>query len=144
MQCSNTWTMDTSHDCKSNTKSIILIIYIKTGVLLEGLGEQVGFQLWLKWVCLCVADWEKQIIPSYRSLIGERSLSLIGERAFLFEQRDLQFTSAVDRKVRDECWFVGQRGIVGWSRWRSCNACRMVCILCGQRLIISVVLWGVV
>ena len=28
MQCSNTWTMETSHDCKSNTKSIILIIYI--------------------------------------------------------------------------------------------------------------------
>ena len=22
MQCSNTWTMETSHDCKSNTKSI--------------------------------------------------------------------------------------------------------------------------
>ena len=26
MQCSNTWTMDTSHDCKSDTKSIIIII----------------------------------------------------------------------------------------------------------------------
>ena len=50
-----------------------------------------------------MADGERQIIPSYRSLIGERSLSLIGERVFLFEQRDLQFTSAVDRKVRDEC-----------------------------------------
>ena len=24
MQCSNTWTMETCHDCKSNTKSIIL------------------------------------------------------------------------------------------------------------------------
>ena len=28
-QYSNTWTMDTSHDCRSNTKSIIIIIYIK-------------------------------------------------------------------------------------------------------------------
>ena len=26
MQCSNIWTMETSHDCKSNTKSIIIII----------------------------------------------------------------------------------------------------------------------
>ena len=29
----------------SNAKSIIIIIYIKKWVLLEGLGEQVGFQL---------------------------------------------------------------------------------------------------
>ncbi len=39
MQCSYTWTMETSHDWKSNTKSI------KNWVLLEGLGKQVGFQL---------------------------------------------------------------------------------------------------
>ena len=57
MQCSNTWTIEISHDCKSNTESN------KNWVLLEGLGEQVGFQLWLKWgVCLCVADGERQII----------------------------------------------------------------------------------
>ena len=29
MQCSNTWTMDTAHVCKSNTKSITTIIYIR-------------------------------------------------------------------------------------------------------------------
>ena len=82
MQYSNTWTMETSHDCKSNTKSN------KNWVLLEGLGEQVGFQLWLKWgVCLCVANGERQIIPGYGTLIGERSLAWV----FLFEQRDLQF-----------------------------------------------------
>ena len=83
MQYSNTWTMDTS-----NTKSIIIVIH-KNWVLLEGLGEQVGFQLWLKWgVCLCVADGERQIIPGYGTLIGERSLAWV----FVFEQRDLQFT----------------------------------------------------
>jgi len=49
MQCSNTWTIETSKDCKSNTRSN------KNWVLLEGLG-QVGFQLRLKWgVCL----WRK-------------------------------------------------------------------------------------
>ena len=71
MQCSNTWTMETSHDWKSNTKSF------KNWILLEGLGKQVGFQLWLKWgVCLCVAD-ERQIIPGYGTLIGERSLAYV-------------------------------------------------------------------
>ena len=35
MQCSNTRTMDTSHDCKSNTESIIIIIYVKTGFYLK-------------------------------------------------------------------------------------------------------------
>ena len=65
MQGSNTWTMDTSHDCKSNTKSN------KNWFLLEGLREQVGFQLWLKWgVCLRVADGERQIIAGYGTLIG--------------------------------------------------------------------------
>ena len=39
MQCSSTRTMETSHDCKSNTESI------KNWVLLEGLREQAGFQL---------------------------------------------------------------------------------------------------
>ena len=86
MQCSNTWTMDTSQDCKSNAKSIMIIIYMRTGVLLEGLGEQVGFRLWLKCgVCLCVADGERQIIPSYRTLIGEGSLAWI----FLSDRREL-------------------------------------------------------
>ena len=52
--------METSHDWKSNTKSI------KNWVLLEGLGKQVGFQLWLKWgVCLCVADGERQIVGCF-------------------------------------------------------------------------------
>jgi len=32
-QYSNTWTMHTSHDCKSNTKSIIIIIYIKKEII---------------------------------------------------------------------------------------------------------------
>ena len=88
MQCSNTWTRETSHDWKSNTKSI------NNWVLLEGLGKQVGFQLWLKWgVCLSVADGERQIIPGYGTLIGERSLAWV----FLFEQRDLQFTCVCGR-----------------------------------------------
>ena len=87
-QCSNTWTMETSHDCKSNTKSN------KNWVLLEGLGEQAGFQLWLKWgVCLCVVDGDRQIIPGYGTLIGDRSLAWV----FLFEQRDLQFTCVCGR-----------------------------------------------
>ena len=30
---------------KSNAKAIIIVIYTKARVLLEGLGEQVGFQL---------------------------------------------------------------------------------------------------
>ena len=88
MQCSNTWTIEISHNCKSDTKSN------KNWVLLEGLGEQVGFQLWLKWgVCLCVADRERQIILGYGTLIGERSLAWV----FLFEQRDLQFTCVCSR-----------------------------------------------
>ena len=39
MQCSNTWAIETSHDCKSNPKSN------KNWVLLEGVGKQVSFQL---------------------------------------------------------------------------------------------------
>ena len=40
--------MDTTHDCKSNAKDIIIVIYIEAKVLLEDLGKQVGFQLWIK------------------------------------------------------------------------------------------------
>ena len=72
MQCSNTWTIETSHDCKSNTETN------KNWVLLEGLGEQVGFQLWLKWgVCLCVADGERQIIYIHYLLLFCRFVHLL-------------------------------------------------------------------
>ena len=72
--------MDTSHDCKSNTKSTIIIMYIK---LKKG-EKRFYWNIWEnKWVfncdlneeCVCVADGERQIIPGYRTLIGERSLA---------------------------------------------------------------------
>ena len=45
MQCSNTWAMDTSHDRKSNTKSIIIIIYIRIKNKLGAIrfGRRSGF-----------------------------------------------------------------------------------------------------
>ena len=46
-------------------------------------------------VCLCVADVERQIIPGYGTLMGERSLAWV----FLFEQKDLQFTCVCGRQV---------------------------------------------
>ena len=53
MQCSNTWTMETFHDWKSNTKSI------KNWVLLEGLGKQVVFNCDLNEEYVCVWRMEK-------------------------------------------------------------------------------------
>ena len=51
---------DTSHSRKSNTKGIIIIIFIKTGVLLEGLREQVLFffncDLNEEYVCVKLRD----------------------------------------------------------------------------------------
>ena len=45
MQYSNTWTTDTSNDCKSNAKSIIIIICIKT---------RFSWKVWEnKWVFNC-------------------------------------------------------------------------------------------
>ena len=44
-------------------------------------------------VCSYVVDGDRQIIPGYGMLIGERSLALV----FLFEQRDLQFTCVCGR-----------------------------------------------
>ena len=113
MQCSNTWTMDTSHDCKSDAKSIT------NWVLLERLGEQAGFQLWLKWgMCLCAADGERQIIPGYGTLIGERSLA----RVFLSEPQCKQRPwSAVPQSLpqfsnwnRNHCYHYYHRG--RWER----------------------------
>ena len=47
---------------------------------------------------MCVADGERQFIPGYGALRGERSLA----RVFLFEQRIPSLrVSAVDGKVRD-------------------------------------------
>ena len=91
MQCSNTWTMETSHDWKSNTRSI------KNWVLLEGLGKQVGFQLWLKWrVCLCVADgeWRKadysRLRDPDRRKISGLSISFLNRGIFSLQWMSLK------------------------------------------------------
>ena len=82
MQCSNTWTIETSQDCKSNTKSN------KNWVLLEGLGEQVGFQLRLKCgVCLWVADGERQIIPDYSKMMHLTTKCSALSRHFFLSRR---------------------------------------------------------
>ena len=141
MQCISTWTMDTSHDCKSNTKRIIIKKFFKW-VLLEGLGEQVGFQLWLKWgVCVWrmeKADYSRLRDPERRKISG---LSI----SFWTEGSSVYVCLWQTVKYRMACRFVkGQRGIKGWRQWRSCNTCRTVCMLYSQRLVTNVVIWGVV
>ena len=60
---------------QSNTKSIIIIIYIKKGCI-GMFGRTSGFfNSDLNEEYVCVAEAETQIIPGYGTLIGERSLA---------------------------------------------------------------------
>ena len=102
-KCSNTWTMETSHDRKSNT-----VKSIKNWILLEGLGEQVGFQLRYEFVSAVWRMEKGRSVSLFQpiqwhgggTLIGERSLACLVSFYFnrgIFSLR----VSAVDRKVQD-------------------------------------------
>ena len=91
--------METSHDRKSNT-----VKSIKNWILLEGLGEQVGFQLRYEFVS---AVWRMEKGRLFQPIHGGRG-TLIGERSlarlvpFYFNRGIFSLrVSAVDRKVQD-------------------------------------------
>ena len=76
MQCSNTWTMDTSHDWKSNTKSIIITIYINKLGSIGRFGRTSGFSTvtLMRSMFVCggwrKADYSRLRDPDRRKIYG--------------------------------------------------------------------------
>ena len=101
----------TSHDCRSNAKSIIIIIYIKTGVLLEGLGEKWVLKCDLNEEYVCVWRMEKGRLFQVTGPLQEKEWVFSSFFLFSFlERRDLQFT--VDRNEEYVCVADGERQII--------------------------------